>query len=119
MWDKLIPLMPQGLRLIRFDKRGHGLSSCPSGPYSMGALVRDAERLIDALSVRDCVFVGLSVGGLTEPATVMPVQIFLWSDGAERAFEPRTAAAILVLLALMIVFNAVAVFLRRRFERRW
>jgi 3-oxoadipate enol-lactonase len=64
MWDKLIPLMPQGLRLIRFDKRGHGLSSCPSGPYSMGALVRDAERLIDALSVRDCVFVGLSVGGL-------------------------------------------------------
>ncbi|WP_421792717.1 phosphate ABC transporter permease PstA [Hyphobacterium sp.] len=61
----------------------------------------------------------LSLDGLVEPATVMPVQIFLWSDGAERAFEPRTAAAILVLLALMIVFNAVAVFLRRRFERRW
>jgi phosphate transport system permease protein len=61
----------------------------------------------------------LSMGGLTEPATVMPVQIFLWSDGAERAFEPRTAAAILILLALMIGFNAVAVFLRRRFERRW
>ena len=61
----------------------------------------------------------LSAAGLTEPATVMPVQIFLWSDGAERAFEPRTAAAILVLLALMIVFNAVAVLLRRRFERRW
>ena len=61
----------------------------------------------------------LSLDGFTDPATVMPVQIFLWSDGAERAFEPRTAAAILVLLALMIVFNAVAVFLRRRFERRW
>ncbi|WP_421785566.1 phosphate ABC transporter permease PstA [Hyphobacterium sp.] len=61
----------------------------------------------------------LSLSGLTEPATVMPVQIFLWSDGAERAFEPRTAAAILVLLALMIIFNAIAVFLRRRFERRW
>ena len=61
----------------------------------------------------------LSASGLTEPATVMPVQIFLWSDGAERAFEPRTAAAILVLLALMIIFNAIAVFLRRRFERRW
>ncbi|MCB2134569.1 MAG: 3-oxoadipate enol-lactonase [Rhodobacteraceae bacterium] len=64
MWDKLIPRLPQGLRLIRYDKRGHGLSSCPAGPYSMGALVRDAERLLDALSVRDCVFVGLSVGGL-------------------------------------------------------
>ncbi|MEE2525459.1 phosphate ABC transporter permease PstA [Hyphobacterium sp. HN65] len=61
----------------------------------------------------------LSLSGLTEPATVMPVQIFLWSDGAERAFEPRTAAAILILLALMILFNAAAVFLRRRFERRW
>ena len=64
MWDKLIPLLPQGLRLIRYDKRGHGRSSCPPGPYSMGALVRDAERLCDALEVRDCVFVGLSVGGL-------------------------------------------------------
>tara|TARA_R110002073_G_scaffold139020_1_gene288880 strand:- start:5689 stop:7425 length:1737 start_codon:yes stop_codon:yes gene_type:complete len=61
----------------------------------------------------------LAPGGLTEPATVMPVQIFLWSDGAERAFEARTAAAIIILLALMIAFNAFAVFLRRRFETRW
>ncbi len=64
MWDRLIPLLPQGLRLIRYDKRGHGLSSCPPGPYAMGALVRDVERLCEALNVRDCVFVGLSVGGL-------------------------------------------------------
>lgn len=64
MWDKLIPLLPQGLRLIRYDKRGHGLSACPTGPYAMGALIRDAERLLDALKVRDCVFVGLSIGGL-------------------------------------------------------
>ena len=56
--------MPQDLRLIRYDKRGHGLSACPPGPYSMGALIRDAERLLDALDVKDCVFVGLSVGGL-------------------------------------------------------
>lgn len=64
MWDRLIPLLPQGLRLIRYDQRGHGLSACPPGPYAMGALVRDAERLLDALKVGDCVFVGLSVGGL-------------------------------------------------------
>ncbi|PWE18828.1 phosphate ABC transporter permease PtsA [Marinicauda salina] len=57
--------------------------------------------------------------GFTEPATVMPVQIFLWSGAAERAFEARTAAAILVLLALMVIFNAAAIWLRRRFERRW
>jgi len=61
----------------------------------------------------------LGLAGFTEPATVMPVQIFLWSDGAERAFEARTAAAILILLVLMIGFNAVAIYLRRRFERRW
>ena len=61
----------------------------------------------------------LGLEGFTQPATVMPVQVFLWSDGAERAFEARTAAAILVLLALMIGFNALAIYLRRRFERRW
>ncbi|MFC7705378.1 3-oxoadipate enol-lactonase [Plastorhodobacter daqingensis] len=64
VWDKVIPLLPQGLRLIRYDKRGHGLSDCPPGPYAMGALVRDAERLLDNLGVRDCVFVGLSIGGM-------------------------------------------------------
>ncbi len=67
--------------------------------------------------VADPPFFGLS--GFTEPATVMPVQIFIWSTSAERAFEARTAAAILVLLTLMIVFNAVAIYLRRRYERRW
>ena len=61
----------------------------------------------------------LGFEGFTEPATVMPVQIFIWSSSAERAFEARTAAAILVLLGLMILFNAVAIYLRRRFERRW
>ncbi|MFP4328361.1 MAG: 3-oxoadipate enol-lactonase [Paracoccaceae bacterium] len=64
LWDKVIPLLPQGLRLIRYDKRGHGLSDCPPAPYAMGALVRDAERLLDHLGVRDCVFVGLSIGGM-------------------------------------------------------
>ncbi len=64
LWDKIVPLLPEGLRIIRYDKRGHGLSSCPPGPYSMGALVRDAERLLDRLDVRDAVFVGLSIGGM-------------------------------------------------------
>lgn len=64
LWDKVLPLLPQGLRYIRYDKRGHGLSACPAAPYSMGALVRDAERLLDHLEVRDCVFVGLSIGGM-------------------------------------------------------
>jgi 3-oxoadipate enol-lactonase len=52
------------LRVIRYDKRGHGLSTCPPSPYTMGALIHDAERLLDHLEVRDCVFVGLSIGGM-------------------------------------------------------
>jgi len=64
LWDQILPLLPAGLRLIRYDKRGHGLSSCPPAPYSMGALVSDAERLLDHLKVRDCLFVGLSIGGM-------------------------------------------------------
>lgn len=64
LWDKVLPLLPKGLRLIRFDLRGHGQSDIPPAPYAMGALVRDAEALLDRLEVRDCVFVGLSVGGL-------------------------------------------------------
>ncbi len=64
LWNQVVPLLPRGLRIIRFDMRGHGLSDCPPGPYTMGALVRDAERLLDRLEVRDCTFVGLSIGGM-------------------------------------------------------
>ncbi len=57
--------------------------------------------------------------GFTSPATVLPVQIFLWADSPERAFVERTSAAIIVLLAFLILMNLTAVLLRRRFERRW
>jgi len=65
LWDPILPHLPEGLRLIRYDKRGHGLSSCPPAPYAMGALVSDVEKLMDHLGVRDAVFVGLSIGGMT------------------------------------------------------
>jgi phosphate transport system permease protein len=58
-------------------------------------------------------------GGVTDPATVLPVQIFLWADSPERAFVERTSAAIMVLLAFLISMNLLAVVLRKRFERRW
>jgi phosphate transport system permease protein len=57
--------------------------------------------------------------GVTEPATVLPVQIYLWADSPERAFAERTSAAIIVLLAFLIAMNSLAVILRQRFERRW
>ena len=57
--------------------------------------------------------------GFTDPATVLPVQIFLWADSPERAFVERTSAAIIVLLGFLMLMNLTAVLLRRRFERRW
>ena len=57
--------------------------------------------------------------GFTEAATVLPVQIFLWSDLPEVAFQSRTAAAIIVLLVILFCFNAIAIYLRKHFERRW
>ncbi|WP_289040433.1 3-oxoadipate enol-lactonase [uncultured Aliiroseovarius sp.] len=64
MWDTLLGHMPDSLRLIRMDMRGHGQSPCPDGPYPMGDLVGDAARVLDRLRVRDCVFVGQSIGGM-------------------------------------------------------
>jgi phosphate transport system permease protein len=57
--------------------------------------------------------------GLTQAATVLPVQIFLWSDLPELAFRAKTAAAIMVLLVFLFIMNGLAIVLRRRFERRW
>jgi phosphate transport system permease protein len=55
----------------------------------------------------------------TAPATALPVQIYLWADSPERAFAEKTSAAIIVLLVFLICMNASAVYLRRKFERRW
>jgi phosphate transport system permease protein len=56
---------------------------------------------------------------LTQAATVLPVQIFLWSDLPEPAFKMKTAAAILVLLAVLFLMNGLAIWMRKKFERRW
>jgi phosphate transport system permease protein len=57
--------------------------------------------------------------GFTDPATALPVQIFLWADSPERAFAERTSAAIIVLLSFLLIMNLTAVILRKRMERRW
>ncbi|PSQ91195.1 MAG: phosphate ABC transporter, permease protein PstA, partial [Proteobacteria bacterium SW_6_67_9] len=56
---------------------------------------------------------------ITGAATVLPAQIFTWAGMPEQAYESRTAAAILVLLGVLIALNATAVYLRKKFERRW
>jgi len=55
----------------------------------------------------------------SDPTTVLPVQIYLWSDSPEAGFAEKTAAAILVLLGILILFNLVAIILRKKFERKW
>ena len=64
MWDAVAERLPQDLRLIRYDLRGHGGTDVTKPPYKMGQLVRDAEGLLDALAIKDAVFVGISLGGL-------------------------------------------------------
>jgi phosphate transport system permease protein len=57
--------------------------------------------------------------GLLEPATALPTQIYAWADSPERGFVARASAAILVLLGFLVLMNAIAIFLRQRFERKW
>jgi phosphate transport system permease protein len=64
-------------------------------------------------------FVATPPDGFTDPATVLPVQIFLWSDEIDRGFVERTSAAIIVLLAVLLVMNGLAIYLRNKFEKRW
>jgi phosphate transport system permease protein len=64
-------------------------------------------------------FIAAPPTGISAPATVLPVQIFLWSDEVDRGFVEKTSAAIIVLLLFMLLMNGLAIYLRNRFERRW
>jgi phosphate transport system permease protein len=64
-------------------------------------------------------FVATPPGGLTDPSSVLPMQIFLWSDEIDRAFVQNTSAAIIVLLVFLLAMNGIAIYLRNKFETRW
>jgi 3-oxoadipate enol-lactonase len=64
VWDLLLPHLRPGLRLIRYDKRGHGLSDAVPAPYTIDALTEEAAALLDHLGLRDVTVVGLSIGGM-------------------------------------------------------
>ncbi len=64
LWQPLLPHLPGTLRYLSVDLRGHGASPCPPGPYRMGALVGDVERLLDGLGLRDTLLVGCGLGGM-------------------------------------------------------
>ncbi|MEK0084625.1 3-oxoadipate enol-lactonase [Benzoatithermus flavus] len=64
VWDALLPALERSFRVIRYDKRGHGLTDLSPGPYTIPQLASDLERLLDALDVRGAIVVGLSIGGM-------------------------------------------------------
>jgi phosphate transport system permease protein len=87
-----------------------------------GAIIGMARALGESaplLMIGMVAFIADIPGSLTDPATALPVQVFLWADSPERAFLERTSGAIIVLLAFLLVMNAAAVILRQKFERRW
>ncbi|MEJ5977859.1 phosphate ABC transporter permease PstA [Novosphingobium sp. PS1R-30] len=64
-------------------------------------------------------FVSTPPGGITDPSSVLPMQIFLWSDEIDPGFVQNTSAAIIVLLVFLLAMNGVAIYLRNKFETRW
>jgi phosphate transport system permease protein len=64
-------------------------------------------------------FVSTPPGGISDPSSVLPMQIFLWSDEVDSGFVQNTSAAIIVLLVVLLLMNGVAIYLRNRFETRW
>jgi phosphate transport system permease protein len=87
-----------------------------------GAIIGMARALGETaplLMIGMVAFIADIPGGITSPSTVLPVQIFLWADSPERAFTEKTSAAIMVLLAFLLAMNMVAVWLRKRLEKRW
>lgn len=87
-----------------------------------GAIIGMAQALGETaplLMVGMVAFIVDIPGGPLDPATVMPVQIYIWSDAPERAFIERSSAAICILLGFLVVMNLAAILLRRQFERKW
>ena len=101
VWNPLLPHLPPGLRLIRMDQRGHGLSDGPPPPWSIADLAADAAGVLDALGVARAAVVGLSVGGMAaqalaaaEPARVAALALSGTAPriGTREAWEDRMAA---------------------------
>ena len=87
-----------------------------------GAIVGMARALGDTaplLMIGMVAFIVDVPNSILEPATALPVQVFLWADSPERAFSEKTSAAIIVLLIFLIIMNLVAVLMRRRLEQRF
>ena len=87
-----------------------------------GAIIGTARAMGESAAVLMIGMVAFIVDvptSITDSSTVLPVQIFLWADAPERGFVERTSAGIMVMLVFLVLMNAAAVIIRRKFERRW
>lgn len=110
-----------GLGASRLQATFHHVLPMAMPGMLTGAIIGMAQALGETaplLMIGMVAFIADAPAGFTDPATVLPVQIYLWADSPERAFVERTAGAILVLLVFLIMMNLAAVLLRRKFERR-
>ena len=111
-----------GMGASKLQMVGHHVLPLAMPGMLTGAIIGMARALGESAPILMIGMVAFIVDvpkGIMDPATVLPVQIYLWSDLPERAFVERTSAAIMVLLAFMVLMNGLAIILRKRFERRW
>jgi 3-oxoadipate enol-lactonase len=92
IWDAVVPFFENDFMVVRYDKRGHGLSDCPPAPYSIRDMTQDQIHLMDALGIDRAIVIGLSVGGLIamDMATAFPERIeqIIISDSAPKLGDP-------------------------------
>ena len=96
IWDGVLSHLP-GYRTLTYDHRGHGASDTPPAPYAMGALIRDAERLMEHFALKDAVFIGVSLGGMVAQGLAVKrldlIRAAVLSNTAARIGTPELWAA--------------------------
>ena len=111
-----------GMGASRLQMVGHHVLPLAIPGMLTGAIIGMARALGESaplLMIGMVAFIVEVPQGVFDPATALPVQVFLWSDMPERGFVERTSGAIIVLLLFLLVMNATAVWLRNKFEKRW
>ena len=123
IWDEVIPLLPPGLRILRFDLRGHGASDVPPAPYAMGTLIRDTERLMDHFALKDSVILGLSIGGLIAQGLAVKrldlIRAMILSNTAARISRPEQWQARIAAVRATGMGSLADATMERWLGRKW